>query len=558
MNKRVLLINITRMGDLVQMGTLLQRLQHEWPGAEVDLVVDQRFAPVARLLPYLRHIVEYDFHRLVDESRAQTKDVVTLYQDMTRWAAPLVEARYDRVVNLTFNRRSGLLTSYVGAKEIRGIAAPKDGDVTIFNPWMAYLTDVHHERCFNHFNLVDIYALGGSGSGPFAPLSLTIAPDTAQWARNFLAPHGGQQTSWVAVQVGASDPMKAWRAELFGQTLAALSRQTAVGYVCIGTEEERKAIHLTQTTYRKAGGTAPLCDAVGKTTLPQLAAVLSQCRLLLTNDTGPMHLAVGVGTPVIDLSVGHVDFRETGPYGPGHWMVQPDLGCAPCGFDQVCLHHACKDRLVPDQIAALCLHVLIGAAFPSSITGARVYRSRADEDGLGSTELQAGREDPLVEWYGRFWRRFWFEEFTGRASQVPAHPEPSLDWPDALRVMEHLTPLAKKLVSNAEELVRLTTRRPLPVSALQQMQRHETAERQQIVALSMQSPATASLAVAMVRDTHNDDGSDLAGLAQSRLATYRRWHKRLHAVATAFHAFNTAQRLGRRERPRALPMARST
>ncbi len=557
MSKRVLLINITRMGDLVQMGTLLQRLQHEWPGTEVDLVVDQRFAPVAKLLPHLRHIVGYDFHRLVDESRAQAKDVVTLYQDMTRWAAPLVEARYDRVINLTFNRRSGLLTSYVGAKEIRGIAAPKDGDVTIHNPWMAYLTDVHHERRFNHFNLVDIYALGGSGIGPFAPLSLTITPGTAQWARDFLAPHGGEKLSWVAVQVGASDPMKAWRPELFGQTLAALSRQAPIGYVFIGTDEERKAIHLAHTTYRQMGGTAPLCDAVGKTSLPQLAAVLSQCRLLLTNDTGPMHLAVGVGTPVVDLSVGHVDFRETGPYGPGHWMVQPDLGCAPCGFDQVCSQHACKDRLVPDQMAALCLHLLTGAAFPPSTTGVRIYRSRADEDGLGSTELHAGQEDPLVDWYGRFWRRFWFEEFTGRTSRVPCHPEPSPDCAEALAVLEHLAPLAKKLVSYAEELVRLTTRRPLPISALQQLQLNETAERQKIVALSMQTPAAASLAVAMVRDTHNDDGSELTGLAQSRLATYRRWQRRLYAVATSFRSFNTAQGLVHQGRSRPLPMMRS-
>lgn len=557
MSIRVLLINITRMGDLVQMGTLLQRLQHESPGAEVDLVVDQRFAPVAKLLPHLRHIVGYDFHRLVDESRAQTKDVVTLYQEMTRWAAPLIEARYDRVVNLTFNRRSGLLTSYVGAKEIRGIAAPKDGDVTIHNPWMAYLTDVHHERRFNHFNLVDIYALGGSGTGPFAPLSLNIPADTAQWAQDFLASGGTQPMSWVAVQVGASDPMKAWRPELFGQTLAALSRQAPVGYLFIGTPEERKAIQLAQTAFRQAGGTAPLCDAVGKTSLPQLAALLSRCRLLVTNDTGPMHLAVGVGIPVVDLSVGHVDFRETGPYGPGHWMVQPDLGCAPCGFDQVCFHHACKDRLVPDQMAALCMHVLTGAAFPQSITGARIYRSRADEDGLGSTELCAGREDPLVEWYGRFWRRFWFEEFTGRPSQVPAHTEPSPDRADALRLLEHLTPLAQQLIAKAEELVRLTTRRPLPVIALQQLQRLETAERQQIVALSMQSPATASLAVAMVRDTHNDEGSELTALAQSRLATYRRWQQRLHAVAARFRAVNEARGTIRRGASRALPMARS-
>ncbi len=557
MSKQVLLINITRMGDLVQMGTLLQRLQHEWPGAAIDLVVDQRFASVASLLPHLRHIVAYDFHRLVDESRVQSKDVVTLYREMTRWAAPLVEAQYDRAINLTFNRRSGLLTSYVGAREVRGIAAPKDGDVAIHNPWMAYLTDVHSQRQFNHFNLVDIYALGGSGPGPFAPMSLTLPSSATQWAREFFAPHGGEQIPWMAVQVGASDAMKAWRPELFGQTLADLSRRTQVGYVFIGTEEERKAIRIAQTTYRQAGGIAPLCDAVGRTTLPQVAAVLAQCRLLLTNDTGPMHLAVGVGTPVIDLSVGHVDFRETGPYGPGHWIVQPDTGCAPCGFDQVCFHHACNERLVPDQIAGLCLHVLTGDAFPQSLTGVKVYRSRVDEDGLGGVDLCAGREDPTVSWYGRFWRRFWFEQFTGISSQVPAGTELPPDWGDAMALLDHLAPLAATLVSKAEELVRLTKQRPVPVTALQQMQLREHMDRQKIVALSMQRPATASLAVSLVRDTHGDDGHDLTGMAQSRLATYRRWQRRLQSVATQFRSLRKPDLRVNHGVSRPLPMARS-
>ncbi len=557
MTRQVLLINITRMGDLVQMGTLLQRLQHEWPGAAVDLVVDERFAPVAKLLPHLRNIISYDFHRLVDESRAQRKDVVTLYRDMTRWAAPLVDARYDRVINLTFNRRSGLLASYVGAKELRGIAAPKDGDVTIHNPWMAYLTDVHAQRRFNHFNLVDIYALGGSGPGPFAPLSLTISAETNQWARDFLAAHGGPHIPWMAVQVGASDPMKAWRPELFGRTLAELSRRTKLGYVFIGTEEERKSIHISQTTYRQAGGNGPLCDAVGRTTLPQLAAVLAQCRALLTNDTGPMHLAVGVGTPVIDLSVGHVDFRETGPYGSGHWIVQPDLGCAPCGFDQVCFHHACKDKLMPEDMAALCLHVLTGAAVPQSISGARIYRSHVDEDGLGNAELYAGREDPTVSWYGRFWRRFWFEQFTGRCSEVPVQADLPPDLTEVLFLLDHLMPLATGLVSTAEELARLTTRRPLPIRALQEMEAHEGSARQKVVGLSMQSPATAPLAVALVRDTHNDEGVELTGMAQTRLATYRRWQKRLHTVAAYFRSLHKPQGLTDRGRSRILPMARS-
>lgn len=552
MSKQVLLINITRMGDLVQMGTLLQRLQHEWPGVAVDLVVDQRFAPVASLLPHLRQVIAYDFHRLVDESRAQAKDVVTLFQDMTRWAEPLVEAQYDRAINLTFNRRSGFLTSYVGAREIRGIAAPKDGDVAISNPWMAYLTDVHNQRSFNHFNLVDIYALGGSGTGPFAPLSIAVPPSTERWAGEFLAPHGGSRLPWVAVQVGASDAMKAWRPELFGQTLASLSRQTTAGYVFIGTEEERNASLIAQRTYRQAGGTGPLCEAIGRTTLPQLAALLAQCRLLLTNDTGPMHLAVGVGTPVVDLSVGHVDFHETGPYGPGHWIVQPDMPCAPCGFDQVCFHHACNDRLVPDQIAALCGHVLTGAALPRMTTGVKIYRSRIDEDGLGSAQLCTGQEDPLISWYGRFWRRFWYEQFTGVSSRIPPHEEGPPDWADALQLLQRLTPLAVTLVAHAREMVRLTKQYPLPVTALQQLQLRERADRQQAVALSLQSPSTASLAVALLRDTHNDDGNELATMVQSRLATYQRWQSRLEEIVRQFRSLRNTY-----GNARAIPMARS-
>jgi ADP-heptose:LPS heptosyltransferase len=557
MNRQVLLINITRMGDLVQMGTLLQRLQHEWPGAAVDLVVDRRFAAVAALLPHLRQIVTYDFHGLVDESRAQTKDVVALYREVTRWAKQLVEARYDRVVNLTFNRRSGFLTSYVDAKDVRGIAAPKDGDVVIHDPWMTYLTDVHNQRRFNRFNLVDIYALGGSGPGPFAPLSLKVPPDAEQWAGEFLFAKGGGQIPRIAVQVGASDPIKAWRPELFGRTLAALSRQTKVGYVFIGTDEERNAILIAQRTYRESGGTGPLCDAIGRTTLPQLAALLKRCRLLLTNDTGPMHLAVGVGTPVIDLSVGHVDFRETGPYGPGHWIVQPDMACAPCGFDQVCFHHACNDRLDPEQIAHLCLHLLAEKAIPQPAIGAKLYRSCVDEDGLGSYQLCAGREDPLIAWYGRFWRRFWFEQFTGLPSRVPEHETLPPDLDDACDLLDRLTLHAATLVSHAEELVRLSRQRPLPATALQRVQLREQTDRQQALALSMQGPATASLAVALLRDTHSDDGDGIQAMAQSRLATYRRWQGRLHSVVTYFHSVQRLDRRANYRTARVIPMTRS-
>ncbi|MER3424861.1 MAG: hypothetical protein C4293_18210, partial [Nitrospiraceae bacterium] len=236
-------------------------------------------------------------------------------------------------------------------------------------------------RRYNRFNLVDLYALGGSGPGSFAPLKLHMVPEAAEWARCFLRAQGSTPVT-IAVQVGASEAIKAWRPEYFGLTMAVISRRTPVSFILIGTEGESAAVQQAGAAYRAAKGAAPLYDAVGRTTLPQLIALLAECRLLLTNDTGPMHLAVSVGTPVVDLSVGHVDFRETGPYGRGHWVIQPELDCAPCGFDQICSHHACKDRLLPEEVASLCLHALGIGPFPSRVSGTRIYASDVDEDGL--------------------------------------------------------------------------------------------------------------------------------------------------------------------------------
>ncbi|MFO0730008.1 MAG: hypothetical protein U0231_15695 [Nitrospiraceae bacterium] len=244
-----------------------------------------------------------------------------------------------------------------------------------------------------------------------------------------------------------------------------------------------------------------------------------------------MHLAVAAGTPVVNLSVGHVDFRETGPYGPGHWVVQPDIACGPCGFDQVCFHHACKDQVVPGQVAELCRYLLGKADRPAHWTGVRVYESCADEDGLGGYRLHAGIEEPMTAWYGRFWRRFWYRQFSGQESKVAAPPGDPPDIRMLRGLLNGLTPLAAQLVAQAGELARLSRQRPLPARLLQQAQLTEGTLRSQALAMSKQSYATGPLAAALLRDLHADDGDGLTGMAHSRTATYQRWQTRLRAVA---------------------------
>jgi hypothetical protein len=84
---------------------------------------------------------------------------------------------------------------------------------------------------------------------------------------------------------------------------------------------------------------------MGQTSLAQLAALLQRCRLLVTNDTGTMHLACAVGTQVVGLFMGPALFHQTGPYGVGHVVLQAEIPCAPCGYLVRCSHQVCKDHI---------------------------------------------------------------------------------------------------------------------------------------------------------------------------------------------------------------------
>ena len=521
--KQVVIINITRMGDLVQMGALLSRLQEEWPGVAVDLVVDRRFAPITALLKGLRDVIAFDFHALIDDSRAAVKDVTALYQDVAGWAKPLVERRYDRVINLTFNQPSALLAGYIGASDTRGARSAWDGGMVVDNPWMAYFSDFHQFRRLNRFNLVDIYALGGSGPGAFSPLQLSIAEEARAWARRALE----GASDWIAVQAGASDSMKAWHPHLFGLTLARLSKQWHGGIVFIGSTEEEAVIAEVTQVYKKAGGQNSVKNMAGRTTVSQLAGLLAECRVLLTNDTGPMHVSVAAGTPVIDLSVGHVDFQETGPYGPGHWVVQPDLECAPCGFEQVCAHHACKDRILPDFVGDLLLHVLQDTPCVSRESGVRLYQSGMDEDGLGTFRLQLGREPLAAAWYARFWRRYWFESHTGLCSHVPAPEEPPPDATEAQEIIGRLRPLLTTACRRANEIARLAARVPVHVSELKRLQREQRAEQDRLFLFGMSAAATAPVTAAFFRQLHNDNVEGVGRLARHKADAYRAWLARV-------------------------------
>jgi heptosyltransferase-2 len=94
---------------------------------------------------------------------------------------------------------------------------------------------------------------------------------------------------------------------------------------------------------------APPLDLCGRTTLPELVGVLSRLRLLVTNDSGPMHVAAALGTPVVAV-FGPTDWRETAPVGERHRLVREPVHCSPCLLRECPIDHRCMRRVSAERV----------------------------------------------------------------------------------------------------------------------------------------------------------------------------------------------------------------
>ena len=130
---------------------------------------------------------------------------------------------------------------------------------------------------------------------------------------------------WVSFQPGARWPNKRWPAEHYAEVLRQLAaRRPDLRFAVLGGQDER----TLGESISRAGG-ARCLDLTGKLSLPEMVEWLRRSALLITNDTGPMHVAAALGTPVVAM-FGPTTPQRTGPYGQLDHVLQLSLPCVPC------------------------------------------------------------------------------------------------------------------------------------------------------------------------------------------------------------------------------------
>jgi lipopolysaccharide heptosyltransferase II len=178
--------------------------------------------------------------------------------------------------------------------------------------------------------------LGGSLEPPDVRLFLPSAKPNGASAKIGLCP---------GAEYG---PTKRWLPERFAEVAATVSAERPVHWILFGAAGDIETGAIVQA----AIGTNCV-NRIGKTTLPELIAELRECALLLTNDTGTMHLASLLAVPVVAV-FGSTEPRLTGPLGTGHHILRHQVECSPCFLRECPIDFRCmKAVTVPEVVAAV-------------------------------------------------------------------------------------------------------------------------------------------------------------------------------------------------------------
>jgi ADP-heptose:LPS heptosyltransferase len=348
----ILVINLMRLGDLMQTSPVLRRLRAEYPRARLTLLVMDIFNEPALLLDCVDRLLLFPSLTLAAslDGRGGWPEA---YSRVRAWFEENLSPPPDLVINLTPNLLGAILTFAAGGSEVRGFAVDTARRGYTSPAWASYAMVVSKARMANPFNLVDLFMRGAGLTPDGAGLQVKV-PYEAQTEADavikalFLHP----DTALVGILPGASTPERQWPAENFAQTARLLRQTRPCHFFIFGSSQEEPLGEVIRSQLPAAEVT--LCQ--GRTSIPVLAAHLKRLDLLLTNDTGPMHLAAAVGTPVLALFLATARVLDTGPAGKGHIAIEPDLDCHPCLAP--CSHPRCHAVITPEAVAGLGLHLL--------------------------------------------------------------------------------------------------------------------------------------------------------------------------------------------------------
>jgi lipopolysaccharide heptosyltransferase II len=330
---RILIRSSNWLGDAVMSVPAIRAIKTGRPDAQITIAAPSKIASMWKLVPEVNEIVPLlnkSLPATVRSIRRQPRfDVAILFPNSLRTALEIWLSGIPRRVGYRGHFRSWLLNQIICERET---------PVTIEHQANRYLRIARELGANVHDNWRD---------------ALSRVPHTSD-GTEIVSPANARVK--MALSPGAEyGPAKRWLPERFAEVAAAVSAKLSVQWILFGTPKD---ITVGEKIARSLGDSC--VNRIGQTTLEQLIDELQKCRLLLTNDTGTMHLASLLGVPTVAI-FGSTDPRLTGPLGDRHIIVRHQVECSPCFLRKCPIDFRCMKAVGVDEVTDAVLSIL-GAA----------------------------------------------------------------------------------------------------------------------------------------------------------------------------------------------------
>ena len=331
--RRILLMRIERIGDLLMALPAIRDVRALAPHADIDLVVGSWNNGLAQAIPFVTRVLTMDAGWLARGGAAQ--NLGSLVKTARSWAA----RQYDLAINFEPDLRSNYFLAQSGAKWTVGYRSGGGG--ALLDVALDY--DPRAHTTANARRLVEAAFEQTADAASVAPALLAIPPRAEEFAREVL---GSAQRPLVGVHTSGGREIKQWDPGRFAAVARRLVQERHATIVLTGSREDRGLVDGVKAQL-PAERTV---DLTGRGDLVETAAILERLDLLITGDTGPMHLAAAVGTPIVAV-FGPSDPARYAPQGPLDRVVRIDLPCAPC--NRIRLPPARCAGHIPDCLAGI-------------------------------------------------------------------------------------------------------------------------------------------------------------------------------------------------------------
>jgi ADP-heptose:LPS heptosyltransferase len=459
----VLLVNITRLGDMLQATPTIAGMKEENPECKITVLVEKQFEDVCHSIPHIDEVISLDLGMTVRCLAREGEGIIDAYQYLSEVVEDLRERNFDYCLNMSSSAYTALLLKLVGVTRSGGWSSDEEGYRVIESDWAKlFATSVYHQnRQYNSLNLVDVFRCSADVEAHPQKLLIKVEQKDRDYVNELLQAAAFTNTGpLVVLQAGASQIKRQWSRDNFVRYTKLLVEKFNTRVVMTGSSKELPIIDPI-----KSGCDSPNVTVVaGKTNIPQLAALLEQADLLVTGDTGPMHMSVAVGTPVVSMFLASAYGFETGPYSEGNLVLQPVIGCGPCNPNKPCARPDCHETIVPEVLAELTALRLQGdvQSLPAGLVDPHhllVYRTCFDARGFYNMQCLNSAEGDSFKPYREAYRLMWLDDLGGYEESKEANTSVLKVLPEQLMPLEQVVTCAQKgqqLIKELEHLIRDT------------------------------------------------------------------------------------------------------